>query len=401
MAETRKRVAAIVTEYRPRSHADVLVTRLLEGYQLFWTPVQPAIDVVSLYTDQVPANDISRAVAARHDLPIYPTIREALTRGGNELAVDGVLLVGEHGDYPLNEKGQKAYPRRRFFEETVAVFRASGRVVPTFNDKHLAFDWPSARWMYDTGREMGIPFMAGSSIPITYRCPPVQVRLGAEVEEVVAVAHGPLESYGFHALEMVQCLAERRRGYETGVVAVQTLSGGAFWEAWERGDRWSPVLAAAALAAVPHAEGAPRAFYDRRRREHGPADAFGPDGTPLRPLHGAEHAFCVEYADGLRATVLMLAGYAQQWGAAVRVRGEADPLATCFLQGRDQLNWNFAHLSLLLERFVQTGRAPYPVERTLLATGVLDAAMTSRYHSGQRQETPQLAAIRYRPAELA
>ena len=68
----RPRVAAIVTEYRPRSHADVLVTKLLEGYTLFWTPVQPRVEVVSLYTDQVPANDISREIAARHSLPILP-----------------------------------------------------------------------------------------------------------------------------------------------------------------------------------------------------------------------------------------------------------------------------------------------------------------------------------------
>ena len=62
----RPRVAAIVTEYRPRSHADVLITKLLEGYTLFWTPVRPRIEVVSLYTDQVPANDISREIAGRN-----------------------------------------------------------------------------------------------------------------------------------------------------------------------------------------------------------------------------------------------------------------------------------------------------------------------------------------------
>ncbi len=106
LPETRKpRVAAIVTEYRPRSHADVLVTKLLEGYDLFWTPVRPRVQVVSLYTDQVTANDISREIAGRHNLPIYPTIREALTCGSDSLAVDGVVLVGEHGDYPINEKG--------------------------------------------------------------------------------------------------------------------------------------------------------------------------------------------------------------------------------------------------------------------------------------------------------
>ena len=142
----RKRVAALVTEYRIRSHADNIVTRLLEGYEVHWEIVTPRLDVASLYTDQVPANDISRELAATHGVPIVPTIREALTLGGSELAVDGVVIVAEHGAYPFNEKGQHLYPRRRFFEEVVQVFRESGRVVPVFNDKHLAWSWQDAKW---------------------------------------------------------------------------------------------------------------------------------------------------------------------------------------------------------------------------------------------------------------
>ncbi|MGH2368669.1 MAG: hypothetical protein ACRDI2_10750, partial [Chloroflexota bacterium] len=101
----KKTVAAIVTEYRIRSHADNIVTRLLEGYELHWIPVPPRLRVASLYTDQVPDNDISRALAAEHGVPLSPTIREALTLGGDTLAVDGVVIVGEHGDYPYNEQG--------------------------------------------------------------------------------------------------------------------------------------------------------------------------------------------------------------------------------------------------------------------------------------------------------
>ena len=195
-------MAAIVTEYRIRSHADNIVTRLLEGYELHWTPVAPRLRIAGLYTDQVPANDISRDLAATHGVAIFPTIRDTLTLGGDALAVDGVVIVGEHGEYPYNEKGQHLYPRRRFFEETVAVFRASGRVVPVFNDKHLAWNWTDAKWVYDTAREMGIPFMAGSSMPMTVRVPPMRVPSGAEIEEIVVVAHGGIESYGFHALEI-------------------------------------------------------------------------------------------------------------------------------------------------------------------------------------------------------
>jgi hypothetical protein len=263
-------VAAIVTEYRPLSHADVLITKLLDGYDLFWTRVEPGLQVVSLYTDQVPANDIGRAIAAKHGVPIFPTIRDALTLGGDRLAVDGVILVGEHGNYPLNEQQQHLYPRRRFFEETVAVFRESGRVVPVFSDKHLSASWADAQWMYDTARAMGIPFMAGSSVPIAHRSPPMQVPFGAEVQEAVILGHGPLESYGYHVLEGMQCLVERRRGYETGVVAVQCLDGDAFWDAWDRvngstasaASAFSTAATGSVAAAGPGGAAAPPAEHD-------------------------------------------------------------------------------------------------------------------------------------------
>ncbi|MDQ3702290.1 MAG: hypothetical protein M3442_15415 [Chloroflexota bacterium] len=365
----RKRIAALVTEYRIRSHADNIVTRLLEGYEVHWEIVTPRLHVASLYTDQVPADDISRQLAATHAVPIFPTIREALTLGGSELAVDGVVIVAEHGTYPYNEKGQHLYPRRCFFEQVVHVFRESGRVVPVFNDKHLAWTWEDAKWMYDQAQQLSVPFMAGSSLPLSFRLPPLDVPFGAAVEEIVVVAQGGIESYGFHALEIAQCLAERRQGFETGVAAVQCLTGEAFREASERGDRWSKALEQAALGVQPLKEGA----------------------TPKEPV-----AFVVEYRDGLQVTILMLSGYAEQWGAAVRVSGQSEPLATWFLQSRYQPVWSFCHQVDHIERLVESGRAPFPIGRTLLTSGLIDAVMTSRAESGRRIETPHLA-IAYAP----
>ncbi|MBI3972895.1 MAG: hypothetical protein HY332_16585 [Chloroflexi bacterium] len=396
--EPRKTVAAIVTEYRVRSHADNIVTRLLEGYELHWTPVQPRVRVASLYTDQVPANDISRDLAGQYDVPIFPTIREALTLGGDGLAVDGVVLVGEHGDYPYNEKGQHLYPRRRFFEEVVGVFRDSGRVAPVFNDKHLAWNWHDAKWMVDTAREMGIPFMAGSSMPVTPRIPPMQVPLGADVEEIVVVAHGGLESYGFHALEIGQCLAERRKGFETGVESVQCLAGAAFWDAYRAAGSWSRDLEDAALAVAEHGAGTPLDYYAARFAAGAPGSASG--APHLGRREGSEPAiYRIEYRDGLRLTVLMLNGYMTQRGAAVRVRGESAPLAACFTQARRQPVWHFDHQVDFIERLVITGAPPYPVERTLLTTGMIDAVMISRHEGGRPIETPYLDVV-YRPAPL-
>ena len=144
-ADAKKRVATIITEYRLNSHADVIAGRLIGGYEYEGKRREPAVQVVSMYTDQVPKNDLSRGLAAKHDVKIYPTVRDTLTLGGSNLAVDAVVLIGEHGNYPDNEKGQKLYPRYRLYRQIVEVFRASGRSVPVYCDKHFSTAWAEAK----------------------------------------------------------------------------------------------------------------------------------------------------------------------------------------------------------------------------------------------------------------
>ena len=232
----RPRIAAVVTEYRKMSHGQGIVDRFLDGYGWGGQHYHPGVDIVSLYVNQKPKGDLSEERAKRHSgLKIYPTIAEALTRGGDRLAVDGVLLIGEQGRYPRNEKGQHLYPRYEFFKQVVDVFRRDGRSVPVFNDKHLSWNWAWAKEMVETARTLGFPFMAGSSLPVTWRLPGVDVPSGAPVEEVVCVGYGGLDSYDFHGLETLQCMAERRKGGETGVVAVRALRGPAVWKALATG----------------------------------------------------------------------------------------------------------------------------------------------------------------------
>src|SRR5262249_2841268 len=215
----------------------------------------PDLRLVSMYVDQFPANDMSRELAKKHKFTIFDTIEGALTLGGNRLAVAGVLCIGEHGKYPDNAKGQKLYPRRRFFEGVADTFARCKKAVPVFTDKHLAATWADAKWMYDRARELFVPLLAGSSLPLTWRRPPLQLPKNCDLVEAVQVGYGPLEAYGFPPLEAVQCLAERRRGGESGVKAVQCLQGEAMWQALDQG-RWSKPLLEAALARVPaHAAG--------------------------------------------------------------------------------------------------------------------------------------------------
>jgi hypothetical protein len=151
MSTTRPKLAGVTTRFFKYSHTQHIIDRFLDGYGWNGTHHHPPMDLVSLYVDQVGANDLSRERAARYPtMKIYPTIAEALTLGGPKLAVDGVVVVGEHGDYPKNERGQTKYPRYEFFTSIVDVFRQSGRTVPLFSDKHLSWNWEWARKMYDT-----------------------------------------------------------------------------------------------------------------------------------------------------------------------------------------------------------------------------------------------------------
>ncbi|PYK58833.1 MAG: hypothetical protein DME21_14855, partial [Verrucomicrobia bacterium] len=243
----RLKIAAVLTEFTYRSHAHVLLENFLEPYLFNGKLTSSGMDVVSFYVDQFPDRDMAREVAAKYNIKIYPTIAGALCLGGEKLAVDGVLSICEHGKYPVNEKGQQEYPRKRFFDEIVAVFRESGRVAPVYNDKHLSYRWDWARVMYDTARGLNIPFMAGSSVPLAERRPPAEIPRGARITDAVSVHSGPVESYDFHGLEVLQAMVESRRGAETGVARVQFLQGEALWKAANNG-LWSVELAQTALS---------------------------------------------------------------------------------------------------------------------------------------------------------
>src|SRR4051812_43412018 len=106
-----KRIAIVATIYRYLSHGQHMGDRFLVGYPYGGVWQKPNIKVVSLYVDQKPEGDLSGDRAREFDFKVYPTIAETLRCGGSKLAVDGVLVIGEHGNYPSNEKGQKLYPR--------------------------------------------------------------------------------------------------------------------------------------------------------------------------------------------------------------------------------------------------------------------------------------------------
>jgi hypothetical protein len=382
---TRPRLAVVTTVYRTNSHSDVIVSRWLEPLptdRAFGWPVgesdAPRTEIASLYIAQFPEVDTGRALASRHGVPIFPTIREALTLGGDSLAVDGVLLIGEHGEYPHNELFQHMYPRRELFDEIVEVFKESGRSVPIFNDKHLSYDADSAQHMVNVSKAMGFPLMAGSSIPTAGCAAPWTMPTQSGLAAGVGLFYGGLEAYGYHSIEFLQSLVARRRGGEAGIENVTVYYGDNFWDAEKRG-AWPGELMQAALDVAATAQ--PGNFRDNLKA---PGHHAFPDYWPA--------AFCFAHADGFQTTYISLDGHMKDFTVAVQENnGVIHSGCSCASANTDNFFAHFAQLNAAIEEFMLTGKSPYPIEHSLLCTLAINAAVRAFPTPGVAVPTPQLA----------
>ena len=387
-----KKVAVLTSIYRYLSHSYHIAGRFLDGYMKGDEHHFPDFGVASCYVEQVGKNDLSRELAKEHNFRISDSIEDALTLGTGKLAVDGVLLICEHGDYPYNARGQKLYPRHEYFKQVVAVFEKSGKTVPVFCDKHLSYDRKKGADMVETAQKMRFPLMAGSSLPVTWRRPELEFALGTKMSEALVASRGELEIYGIHALETLQCMVERRftvgmRGYTVqGVKAVTAMQGDAVWKAGDDG-LWSWELLEHALGrSASRNAGDIRANCKRFPRS--PTWDFFKKG----PI-----AFLIEYRDGLKAhdSATGRPRRGRDLRRAGRWEGEAGvlPLLAATSPGAAFLEALSSHV----ETFLATGKPPYPVERTQLTGGILDYALESLATNSKRLETPDLE-IRYDPA---
>ena len=397
-APPRPKIAALASTYYYLSHAYHIVGRFLDGFVVHdgHGLHKPPFEIASLFTEQVlPATDLGRAHAAASHVRLSPTIADALTLGTGKLAVDAVLLIAEHGEYPYNEKLQKLYPRGKFFREVLDVIRSSGSPVPVFIDKHLSYSRAEASEMVAQAKALNIPLMAGSSLPVTWRFPALEIPLERTFKDVLVASRGDLEIYGFHALETLQCMVERRKrnGKPQGVSAVTCLEGDAVWEAGDRGV-WSWEL-------LEHALGRSHSRnigdIKQNTRDYMPPK---PPGRDQQTKFRHPVAFVVEYVDGLRATVLILNGHIDDTNFAARIsdsKGGDTIVSTLTYLPAPPGACFFDPLVLRIEDFFRTRKPPYPLERTLLTGGVLDVALESRVRDHRRIETPELAAIDYQP----
>jgi hypothetical protein len=431
------RLAILGSVYRYQSNMQTLGDRFLVGYPYDGEWHMPNVQVVSVYVDQLarqaeaapspyqlamtgakvapassakgiagglgrdlavgaqpshekgePMSDLSRARSQEFGFRLCSNIPEALRCGGDRIAVDAVLTIVEQDDYPSNDRGQILLPSYDFFQQCVEVFEEEGHTVPYFNHKQLSYSFEQAQAMVKTANRLRFPLLAGSSLPVTWRLPDVDIPLGAEVEEAVMVGVGGFDGSDFDALEALQCMLERRKGGETGVKAVQLLEGDDVWAAGNAG-RWSRDLLSSALSRSDTPLGL--TVLDGRTQ-----DLVASGVLPQLVKNPA--AYCIEYTDGTRATVLMLNGAIQDFNISARVAGHGMVSTQFFLPPAPNEGYS-ASLAAKIEQMFQTRTTAYPVERTLLTTGLLEACLHSKHKLNQRLETPQLAISYQPPAE--
>ncbi len=390
-APTRKRVALLATEVRKYSHAQHFIDRLLEGYGWEGEHHRSALDLVSLYVDQFPAGDLSREREKRHGVKIHPTIAESLTLGTSKLAVDGVLIIAEHGDYPINDKGQKLYPRYKFFKEVVKVFESSGRAVPVFNDKHLSTEWGECVEMLEDSRRLGFAFLAGSSLPVTWRLPSLELPLGIQLEEGLCACYGGIDSYDIHGLEAAQCMSERRAGGEVGVRSVQALRGARVWDTVLARESTKKLLLAALARShtvtPPSGYSVPVISLDHARR------------VCTNPV-----GYFVEHLDGFRTVLLLLDGLIKDFNYAGLEKGGRVHACQMHLPMPPRMSTLadfFNPLVHNIEETVVSGKATYPVARTHLMSGVVLFAVESLYRGEVVLRTPELKVAYAAPERSA
>jgi hypothetical protein len=250
-----------------------------------------------------------------------------------------------------------------------------------FNDKHLSTDWNECVAMVHKARQLGFPFLAGSSLPVTWRIPSIEVPLDTAMEESVCVCYGGIDAYDIHGLETAQCMSERRAGGETGVKSVQAMRG---QKVWQR---------------LAEHETTRRLFFAALTRSFtcsGSAKYPGtlPDLAWLRQNHRNPVAYFIEHLDGFLTSLFLLNGIVSDFNYAGLLRRTGE-IISCQMYlpmppALSTLADFFNPLVNNIERMLLDNAAPYPAERTLLTSGMVIFALESLYRGQVPVETPEL-----------
>jgi hypothetical protein len=375
--QKRPRIACCVSYWgATRSHADWIIAKLMDGYWWQGAHTPSRVEVVSVYIHQFNESALGQKICKSKNIPIFKTVGEAVTLGGKELAVDGVVIVAEHGEYPTNLKGQWLLPRWWIYQQVVKVFEQSKRSVPIFNDKHLSYSWDEAKWMFDKSRELNFPLTGGSSIPTYFRTPEVELENNTPIKASIMVADTADEGALFHVVDVLQAFVERRKGGETGVKSVQCIRGAETWK-WVESNPWAATLLESVRVKF---EMKPGAFQEITR----------------------PNVCVIEYNDGTKAAVI--SGRGAGWTYAGEIEGRNAPTIVSMLGWPGPFSQYHASNSQphWITEMMVTKKEPFNAERLLLSTGIVAYNMESNWENGRysevgrRIQTPFMN-ITYRP----
>lgn len=382
-AQAKKKIAFLGTDVFQHSHAQHFLDRFAMGYAMGGKWYEPRLELASVYIDQFNERDIGKERLERYGIKPSASIEDALTLGGSKLAVDGVIIIGEHGKYPKNELGQTRYPRYEWFKKVVSVFESSGRAVPVFNDKHLSTVWSECVEMVEDSKRLQFPFYAGSSLPVTWRLPQYEMPLNTPLKESVCVAYGGVDSYDFHAYETAQCISERRKGGEVGIKSMQAARGEQLWGLLEEPSRAATrelfVSALCRSHNLPVDNGYPTAPVTYEWAMKSLPDTIG---------------FLMEHNDGFRTAAFMTAIRDFNYAGLRADTGETIGCQMYLpMPGSSATTADFfTPLIRNVEEMILSGATPYPIERTLLTSGMVIAGVQS-LAANKPIETPEMKVV--------
>jgi len=368
--ETRSRIACLASYWgATSSHADWIINKLIDGYWWDGAYTPSRVDVASIYIHQHDTSLLGQKVAQAKGIPVFKTVAEALTLGGEDLAVDGIVIVGEHGNYPTDLKGRWLLPRWWIYNQMIRVFERSNRSVPVFNDKHLSYDWDESKWMFDKSRELNFPLTGGSNVPIYYRSPETELDIDTPIKNSIVVGGTSDEGTIFHSIDVLQSFVERRKGGETGIKSVQSIRGYETWK-WVERNPWTGNL----LDSVAKNFELKQGYFQEN----------------------AQANLCVvEYNDGTNAAVISDRGIG--WTYACEIAGKEEATVIFMLDGWHRPFGQY-HASNSLPHWITemmvTKKEPFNAERLLLSSGITNHYMQSNWENGRyspvgrRIETP-------------
>lgn len=369
--QTKPRIACLVSYWAlTRSHADWIICKLLDGYWWQGAHTPSRVEVVSVYIHQLEESALGQKICKAKNIPIFKTVAQAVTLGGTELAVDGVVIIGEHGNYPTDLKGHWLLPRWWIYNQVIRVFEQSKRSVPVFNDKHLSYNWDEAKWMFDKSRELNFPLTGGSSIPSYYRKPEIELDIDTPIKTSIVVGVAQNEGAIFHCIDTLQCFVERRKGGETGVKSVQNITGPETWK-WVKHNPWADKLLEAVRTSLDLKPG----YFQENRRPS---------------------VLIVEYNDGTKGAVI--SGLEVGWTYAGEIEGRKEPVIVSMLGMPGPFGQYHAANDLphWITEMMLTKKEPFNAERLLLSTGITNQFNESNWENGRysavgrRIETPFL-----------